>query len=136
MATVSLVYTGELRVECTHLQSDTVIVTDAPVDNHGKGEAFSPTDLCATALAACAMTIIGMYGAAHKVDVTGMKATVNKSMSSSPRRIRCIEVVISMPDREYSDKEKRSIEHAAYSCPVHLSLHPETERIITFQWTR
>ena len=132
--TVSAKYLGDLRVECTHLQSGTAIITDAPTDNQGKGQAFSPTDLCATALAACAMTIIGMYGKNHHVNVDGMEAAVTKVMASNPRRIQRIEVIITMPDREYSAKEKAAIERAAHTCPVHASLHPDAEQVIVFKW--
>jgi uncharacterized OsmC-like protein len=135
-ATASAKYLGDLRVECTHLQSGTVIVTDAPTDNQGKGQAFSPTDLCATGLAACAMTIIGTYGKNHHIDVNGMEATVTKVMAANPRRIQRIEVVITMPDREYSEKEKASIERAAHTCPVHASMHQDMEQVIVFKWAR
>lgn len=136
MATVSAKYLGDLRVECVHEQSGTVIVTDAPKDNNGKGEAFSPTDLCVTALASCAMTIIGIYGKQHDVDVTGTTIEIHKTMSANPRRIGKIEVIFNMPDRDYSDKEKIMIERAAHTCPVHLSLHPDTEQVFTFKWSR
>jgi len=135
-ATVSAKYLGDLRVECTHLQSGTVIVTDAPTDNQGKGQAFSPTDLCAAALAACSMTIIGMYGKNHNINVDGMEAAVTKVMAANPRRIQRIEVIITMPDREYSEKDKASIERAAHSCPVHASLHQDMEQVFVFKWTR
>lgn len=134
MATVIAKYLGDLRVECVHPASGARIITDAPVDNQGKGEAFSPTDLCATALAACAMTIIGIYGQSHNVNVTGTEVEVQKTMSANPRRIAKVEVTFHMPDRPYSDKEKTSIERCAHSCPVHLSLHPETEQVFTFKW--
>ena len=137
MATVTAKYLGNLRVECTHCATGTQIITDAPLDNHGKGEAFSPTDLCVTALASCAMTIIGIYGQAHDVDVTGTQIEVVKTMSANPpRRIAKIEVVFTMPDREYTDKQKIMIERAANTCPVHLSLHPDIEQIITFKWAK
>ena len=113
MATISATYLGDLRVECTHNQSGTKIITDAPVDNHGKGEAFSPTDLCATALGTCAMTIIGLYCRNHGVDVTGAKMEITKTMVTEPRRIGRVEVVFIMPDRPYSQKEKTVIERAA-----------------------
>ena len=109
MATVTAKYLGDLRVECTHVASGTKLVSDAPVDNNGKGEAFSPTDLCVTALASCAMTIIG---------------------------IGKIEVTFIMPDREYTDKQKTMIERAAHTCPVHLSLHPDVEQVFTFKWAK
>ncbi|MFT4300585.1 MAG: OsmC family protein [Desulfovibrio sp.] len=134
MATVSAKYLGDLRMECVHNQSGTKIITDAPSDNQGKGESFSPTDLCATAVGACAMTIIGIYGKNHGVDVTGTEVEITKTMSASPRRIGKIEVVFKMPARSYSEKEKASIERSAYSCPVHLSLHPDVEQIFTFIW--
>ena len=124
MATVTAKYLGDLRVECTHVASGTKLVSDAPVDNNGKGEAFSPTDLCVTALASCAMTIIGIYGKMHNVDVVGTEIEVAKTMSANPRRIGKIEVTFIMPDREYTDKQKTMIERAAHTCPVHLSLHP------------
>lgn len=134
MATVSTKYLGDLRMECVHNQSGTKIITDAPSDNQGKGESFSPTDLCATAVGACAMTIIGIYGKNHGVDVTGTEVEITKTMSASPRRIGKIEVVFKMPARSYSEKEKASIERSAYSCPVHLSLHPDVEQVFTFIW--
>ncbi len=136
MATVTAKYLGNLRVECTHSATGTQIITDAPVDNHGKGEAFSPTDLCVTALASCAMTIIGIYGQSHGVDVTGTQIEVIKTMSANPRRIGKIEVTFIMPDREYTDKQKTMIERAAKTCPVHLSLHPDIEQVMTFKWSK
>ena len=134
MATISARYLGDLRVECTHTQSGTKIITDAPVDNHGKGQAFSPTDLCATAVGACAMTIIGLYARNHGVDVTGAEMESTRSMSADPRRIGKVEVVFTMPDRPYSEKEKKVMERAAHTCPVHLSLHPDVEQVFTFKW--
>lgn len=136
MATVTATYLGGLRVECTHVDSGTQIVTDAPKDNCGKGEKFSPTDLCATALATCAMTIIGISAAKHDFDVTGTKLEVTKTMSANPRRIGKIEVTFIMPDREYSEKQKAMIERAANTCPVHLSLHPDIEQVFTFRWAK
>ena len=124
MANMKAKYLGDLRVECTHLASGTTIVTDAPVDNQGKGEAFSPTDLCSTALAA----------KQHDVDVTGTEISITKVMSANPRRIGKIEVVLDMPDREYTDRQKAAIEHCAHSCPVHLSLHPDVEQEFVFRW--
>lgn len=137
MATVKAKYLGDLRVESTHLASGAKILTDAPLDNQGKGEAFSPTDLCATSLAACALTIMGIYGKNHGVDITGAEAEVTKKMSASPpRRIAEIDVIFTMPDHEYSDKEKQSLERAAVSCPVHLTLHPEVKQNIVFRWAK
>lgn len=134
MATVSAKYIGDLRMECVHNQSGTKIVTDAPSDNQGKGESFSPTDLCATALGTCAMTIIGIYAKNHGVDVTGAEVEITKTMSADPRRIGKIEAVFKMPARSYSAKEKTSIERCVHSCPVHLTLHPDVEQVFTFIW--
>ena len=134
MATISEKYLGDLRVECVHNASGTVIITDAPVDNQGKGEAFSPTDLCATALASCATTIMGIYARSHDIDITGMTVEVVQTMSASPRRIGKLEVTFNMPEREYSDREKKALINAAHTCPVHLSLHPDIEQIFTFNW--
>ena len=134
MATATGTYLGDLRVELRHEQSGATIMTDAPVDNHGKGEAFSPTDMVGAALGACAMTIIGIYAQAHNVDVSGMKMEVTKTMNADPRRIGKLEVTFIMLKRAYSDKEKVSIERAARTCPVHLSLHPDTEQVFTFLW--
>ena len=136
MATAAAKYLGGLRVECTHLASGTTIVTDAPVDNHGKGQAFSPTDLCATALAACAMTFIGIYANQHGIDVEGAEISVTKTMSANPRRLGKIEVVLDMPDRDYTDAQKAAMEHCAEVCPMHLSLHPDVEQVFTFNWKR
>ena len=128
-------YLGGLRTECTHLASGSVINTDAPVDNKGKGEMFSPTDLCAAALASCAMTIMGMYAEAQGLDVTGMAAEVSKTMSKEPpRRIVAIAVIITMPAGEYTDKQKAGFERAANTCPVHHSLSETMEQTIVINW--
>ncbi|WP_165069414.1 OsmC family protein [Desulfovibrio sp. ZJ200] len=134
MSTISATYAGNLRVESVHNQSGSKLVTDAPTDNHGKGEAFSPTDLCAAALGACAMTIIGLYAEKHNVDVTGAQMEITKTMSADPRRIGKLEVIFNMPDRPYTEQQKASIERAARTCPVHLSLHPDMEQVFIFNW--
>ncbi len=135
MATVTCRYLGDLRVECVHEASGTTIITDAPLDNHGKGEAFSPTDLCVTALASCAMTIIGILAQNHGIDVSGTRIEVSKVMSPKPpRKIGRIEVIFHMPARSYSDKEKQMIERAAHTCPVHLSLNADVEQAFVFNW--
>ncbi len=136
MAHMKARYLGGLRVECTHLASGTTIVTDAPVDNQGKGEAFSPTDLCATALAACAMTIIGIYAAKHGIDVEGTEISITKVMSADPRRLGKVQVVLDMPDRGYTGAQKAAMEHCADVCPVHLSLHPDVAQEFIFHWKR
>lgn len=121
-------------MECTHTQSGAKIVTDAPTDNHGKGEAFSPTDLCATSVAACAMTIMGIYAQEHGIDLAGTEIEITKAMSANPRRIASIDIVFHMPSRPFSEKEKTVLERAAHTCPVHMSLHPEVKQNFVFDW--
>lgn len=127
-------YLGELRVECEHLQSGTKIITDAPKDNCGKGEAFSPTDLCATALGSCILTTMGIYAAQHDIDISGAEVDIAKTMGTEPRRIIEIEVLIQMPPKGYSDKEKKVLERVAATCPVHFSLNEQMVQKITFNW--
>lgn len=133
--TAKVIYTGNLRTECTHLRSGSMIETDAPVDNKGKGERFSPTDLVATALAACIVTTMGIAGDTHGINIDGTECEVEKIMASDPRRIGEIKVHILMPSgRLYSDKEKTILERAALTCPVAKSLHPDLKETISFVW--
>lgn len=127
-------YKGNLRTEATHLKSGNVIITDAPTDNHGKGEAFSPTDLASTSLASCILTIMGIAADKHGIDIRGAHANVNKIMASNPRRIKTIEINISMPKNGYSSKDKKILEAAAHHCPVGLSLSDQTEEVIKLSW--
>lgn len=134
MATVIAKYLGDLRCECTHIASDVTLVTDAPIDNQGNGESFSPTDLCVTALATCVMTIIGIYARTNAIDVNGTRIEVTKTMSADPRRIAKIEMIFHMPERAYSDEQKRQMELCTQTCPMCLSLHPGLEQVFTFKW--
>ena len=136
MTLMTVKYLGDLHTECTHLASGATIVTDAPVDNQGRGEAFSPTDLCALSLAACAVTTMGMYGQAHDCDIAGASVSVEKVMAANPRRIAAVNIVFTMPDKEFTDKQKQGLERAALACPVHRSLHPDMEKNMTFAWAR
>ncbi len=134
--TSKVIYKGDLRTEATHLQSGTTILTDAPVDNHGKGEAFSPTDLVATALASCIATTIAIAGRTHNIDIDGMSCEVEKIMVPNPRRIGEIKINISFPQRQqYTDKEQKIIEHTAATCPVAVSLHSDCLKTISFIWS-
>lgn len=134
MVTISIDYKGELRCEATHGPSKKTLHTDAPVDNHGKGESFSPTDLVATALGACMATVMGIAAERHQVDLKGMKIEVIKEMSKdTPRRIVRLPVKISMPIPE-SHPQKQLLENAALTCPVHKSLHPDIDKTVTFIW--
>lgn len=135
MITSKVTYTGGLRTEATHLQSNTVIYTDAPKDNHGKGEAFSPTDLVATALASCILTTIGIVAMRDGYkDIDGTTAEATKVMYADPRRIGEIHVKITFPAVGYSDKEKQVYEHTAHTCPVARSLHPDLKQVIELIW--
>lgn len=134
MPTSEITYQGNLRTEATHLKSGTTIITDAPVDNQGNGEAFSPTDLVATSLGNCMLTIMGIAARNHDIDMVGAKVSITKVMSSDPRRISKIEVIMNMPPNDYSAKQKKILERAAHGCPVHHSLHPEIEVDFTLFW--
>ncbi len=136
MANMTAKYLGGLRCECTHLASGSTILTDAPVDNHGKGEAFSPTDLCSTSLAACMMTIMGIYAQEHGFSVEGMEASITKKMSADPRRIGKIVIELTMPGEGYTERQMKALENCAHTCPVHLSLHPGIEQEIVFNWPK
>jgi len=124
-------YQGQLRTQAVHLQSNRSIITDAPTDNHGKGEAFSPTDLVATALASCLMTIMGIKAESMDIDLTGTHASIKKHMSTAPRRICEVEIVVHM-NSNYDKKTRTLLEAAALTCPVSQSLHPETKQNIQF----
>jgi uncharacterized OsmC-like protein len=133
--TAHIVYDGNLRTTATHVRSGNSIETDAPVDNKGMGERFSPTDLVATALATCILTTLGISAEVHGLNIDGAACEVTKIMASEPRRIAEIVVVTSFPkSRPFSDKEKSKIEHIAKNCPVHLSLHPDCKRTLSFIW--
>ena len=126
-------YLGDLRTSSIHLQSGAEILSDAPLDNNGKGEAFSPTDTVANALATCMMTIMGIKARDLDVDLTGSTAEVIKIMNAEPRRIAAIEVAFEMYGTAVM-KNKTILERAAITCPVFLSLHPEVEKRIVFNW--
>lgn len=133
MTTSKVIYQGNLRTEATHLQSNNKIITDAPKDNHGNGETFSPTDLVATSLASCMMTIMGIKAVDMGLDLNGMSADVEKIMSANPRRIAEIVVNINVA-LALSEKEQKILEAAAHTCPVSQSLHPETKQTISFHY--
>lgn len=135
MPTSTVLYKGELRTECTHELSQNLILTDAPRDNHGKGEAFSPTDLVATALGACMLSIMGIAANARGWDISGAKAFVDKIMSKEPpRRIVEIGVRLEMPTRTLNDSDKKILEATALACPVAKSLHADLTQNISFVW--
>ena len=134
MATAEIVYQGELRTTCTHLQSGSSIVTDAPTDNFGKGEAFSPTDLVATALGACMITTMGIVANRDGISLEGTKISVTKEMVNTTRRIGKIIVTLEIPNQTLTDDQKQKLEHTGRNCPVDKSLHPDLEREYTFNY--
>lgn len=135
---IDLIYQGSLRCQATHGPSQGTLITDAPLDNHGKGEAFSPTDLVATGLGACMMTIMGIVAERNGWDLTGMTTHVTKEMATTPiRRIGKLIVTISIPAETgavLTDIDRTKLINAAHSCPVHQSLHPDIEVPVTFHW--
>ena len=133
--TSKVVYVGNLRTVATHLASGSVIETDAPLDNQGKAERFSPTDLVATALASCMCTVMGIYARNHGINIDGMSCEVEKIMVANPRRIGEVKIIMTFPkDQLYSEKDKTVLERTANSCPVLESLHPECKKTVTFIW--
>lgn len=133
--TSKVTYKGGLRTSCEHLRSGDVFLTDAPVDNNGKGAAFSPTDTVATGLASCILTMMGMKAEGLEVDLAEATAEVTKHMASDPRRISKIEIDLRLP-MDVSEKHRKILIHTAHTCPVHYSLHPDIEKVITFNWVR
>ncbi len=134
MVSISIEYQGDLHCKVVHGPSGTQLTTDAPKDNHGRGESFSPTDLVAAALGSCILSVMGIAARSLKIDINGSTATVNKAMANAPvRRIQALMVSIHVPHR-LSDEHKRQLEHAAHRCPVHKSMHPDIEMPIEFTW--
>ena len=134
MVSIRIEYQGELHCSATHGPSGTVMTTDAPIDNHGKGESFSPTDLVATALGTCILTTIGIVAARTGITMTGSTASVEKAMTSvPPRRIAELSVNINVP-HDLSDDDRKRLENAAHTCPVHKSMHPDVAMPIHFTW--
>lgn len=131
--TSKVTYLGNLRTENVHLKSGNSYITDAPIDNNGKGEAFSPTDTVATGLANCMLTVMGIKARNMNVDMAGTTAEVTKTMAADPRRISKVDVVVDLPFQA-DEKTKTILEHTAKTCPVFYSLHPDIDVSITFNW--
>lgn len=131
--TSKITYTGNLRTKSVHLQSGSEIITDAPTDNNGKGEAFSPTDMVANSLATCMFTIMGIKANSMDINFEGSTASVTKIMKSEPRMISKIIVEFNM-GLKADQKTKTILERAALTCPVYLSLHPDIQKEVTFNW--
>ena len=127
-------YLGELRVSSTHIASNIEIITDAPVDNNGKGESFSPTDLVATALGTCMITVMGIYAEKNGILMPNVYSRTNKVMSSSPRKISKLKIEIIFEGNQLSEVEKQSLKNVALNCPVAKSLHPDLKQEIEFNF--
>lgn len=134
MHTVEVKYLGGLRTEAHHPKSGDQLHTDAPVDNHGQGAHFSPTDLVATATATCMLTVMGIKAEAKGWNLEGARAQVKKIMASAPRRIARLEIRIALPLHDLTDKDRALLEATAKSCPVSQSLDPKLEQVIDFHW--
>ena len=135
MNTFEIKYLGDLRTSSTHLDSGSVINTDAPKDNHGLGEAFSPTDMVCSALASCILTIMAIAVEKHHIDIKQTTAIVKKTMGNSPRRIVKIDIDLTFP-KDYDSKTKTILERAAYNCPVHHTLSESVEKNISFKYLK
>jgi uncharacterized OsmC-like protein len=133
MNTSEVIYKGELRTTATHLKSGQQIITDAPVDNNGKGEAFSPTDLLATSLGCCMLTVMGIVAKRHNIVMDGTKVEILKVMAENPRRV--LEIHVEMHFKGgFSEKDRSLLEHTALACPVAKSLHPDIKQKIRFHY--
>jgi putative redox protein len=132
--TSKVVYEGDLRTRLTHLYSGTEIITDAPLDNQGLAQSFSPTDLAATSLGSCMMTIMGIKARSMNLDLKGTEIEITKVMASEPRRISEIHATLKFPPNNFTDKEKAVLENTAKTCPVALSLHPDIKQELVFVW--
>lgn len=135
MKTAQTIYISDLRTKMTHLQSGESVITDAPIDNNGKGEAFSPTDLVASALSSCMLTIMGISAREHQFSIDGAKADITKVMASNPRRISEVHIEITFPEFSYTPKQKKILEVISKTCPVALSLHPDLKQEIKLVFT-
>jgi putative redox protein len=134
MTTLTTQYKGTLRTENIHTRSGTLVITDAPVDNQGKGEAFSPTDLVCTALSSCMLTTMGILADREQIDLKGMQTEVLKIMGSAPRKISEIQVTLSHPDLQATEIQKQKLRNAALTCPVALSLHDTVKQTVVFNF--
>ena len=131
MTDIEIIYRGDLRTKAKHLKSGTTLETDAPVDNMGKGESFSPTDMLATALGSCMLTIMGIKANQHEIDIKNTVVEVSKEMSENPRRISRVELRITFQNN-IEPKYRKLLERAAYQCPVSKSIHPDIDESIEF----
>lgn len=133
MTTASTIYTGELRTSSTHVKSGNQLITDAPTDNHGKGETFSPTDLVATALGACMLTVMGIWARRESIDLANTQVDTTKVMASNPRRVSEVHINFQFPESlQLTEVQWKKLKEVALSCPVAKSLHPDLKQIVNF----
>ncbi len=134
MATITAEYKGSLRTQAVHKQSGNTIITDAPLDNNGKGEAFSPTDLVCSALSSCMMTLMGILANREGIELTGLTSEVTKLMAENPRKIKEIQLIFSHPNLIATEEQKLKLKRAALTCPVALSLSDTVIQTVTFNF--
>lgn len=134
MVSMTGVYLGDLRTEATHLRSGNKVITDAPPDNNGKGEAFSPTDLTCASLNSCMMTLMGMLAQREQIDMRGMRSEIVKIMASNPRKIAEVQITFFHENLQASDVQKEKLKRAALTCPVALSLGEDVKQTVTFNF--
>lgn len=134
MATIETIYTGDLRTEATHVKTGNALLTDAPTDNHGRGETFSPTDLLAASLGSCMLTIMGIKARDLEISIDGTNCSVTKIMAADPRRVGEIQITFDFPAGGYTDKQKTILQRSALSCPVAESLHPDLKQTVLFNF--
>lgn len=133
MTTAKVTYQGDLRTQSIHLQSNNQIITDAPTDNHGKGEAFSPTDLLASSLGSCMLTIMGIKADSMDLDISGTTAEVTKVMAAEPRRVSEVHIEIQF-QQAFDERTQKVLEQAALNCPVAKSVHPDIQQVVNFHY--
>ena len=134
MTTIKSKYLGGLRTEATHIKSGNTVITDAPPDNNGKGEAFSPSDLVCAALGSCMMTIMGILAEREGIDLTSVEFETTKVMTASPRKISEILIEFDLTGVVATEAQKEKLKRAAHTCPVALSLHPDIKQEVTFRF--
>jgi putative redox protein len=134
MVTMTGIYIGELRTEVTHLKSGNKIITDAPPDNNGKGEAFSPTDLTCASLNSCMMTLMGIVANREGINLSGLKSQIVKIMAANPRKIAEIQIVFTHEDLKATTDQKEKLKRAALTCPVALSLNDSIQQVVEFRF--
>ena len=134
METIKIIYTGDLKTQATHSKTGNQLITDAPLDNKGRGETFSPTDLLVTSLGTCMLTVMGIAAQENNIAIDNTQVRVTKIMANTPRRVSEVIIEFDMPKKSYSVQEKGLLENAAINCPVIKSMHPDFKQTIKFNY--